>query len=115
MCINSKIDGRSCSYHDGVDKSHNVDGPDWAEAGQHGQQEVVFHFGPVQWRVSGDAGVAGKRRPRREGGVADGARPAALPGFPVVGVRDGVLSSGRRGDDRGGAVCRRRVDPITYT
>ncbi len=30
-------------------------------------------------------------------------------------VRDGVLSSGRRGDDRGGAVCRRLVDPVTYT
>lgn len=53
-----KTEKRSCSHHDGVDKSHNVDGPDRAEAGQHGQEEVVFYFGPVQGRVGGDAGVA---------------------------------------------------------
>lgn len=103
------------SYHDGVDKSHNVYGPDGAEAGQHGQEEVVFHFGPVQGRVGGDAGVARERRPGREGGVADGACPAPLPGLVVMGVRDGVLSSGRRGDDWGDAVRRCCVDPITYT
>lgn len=73
-------------YHDGVDKSHNVYGPDGAEAGQHGQQEVVFHFGPVQRGVGRDAGVAGQRWPRREGSVADGARPAALSGLSVMGV-----------------------------
>lgn len=45
-------------YHDGVDKSHNVNGPHGAEAGQDGQQEVVFHFGPVQRGVCSDARVA---------------------------------------------------------
>lgn len=104
------------SYHDGVDKSHNVYGPDGAEAGKHGQQEVVFNFGPVQGRVGGDAWVAGKRRPGRKGGVADGARPAPLPGLAMMmGVRDGVLSSGGRGDHRRGALRRHRVDPVTYT
>lgn len=73
-------------YHDGVDKSHNVNGPHGAEAGQDGQQEVVFHFGPVQRGVCSNAGVARQRRPGREGGVADGARSAALPGLPVMGV-----------------------------
>lgn len=73
-------------YHDGVDKSHYVYGPHGAEAGQHRQQEVVFHFGPVQRGVRSDAGVARERRSRREGSVADGARPAALSGLSVMGV-----------------------------
>lgn len=103
------------SYHDGVDKSHDVYGPDGAEAGQHGQEEVVFNFGPVQGWVGSDAGVARKWRPRREGGVTDGACPTPLPGLSVMGVGNGVLSSGRRGDDWGGAVRRCCVDPITYT
>lgn len=109
-----RIKTKLCSHHDGVHKSHNVDGPHGAEAGQHGQEEVVFDLGAVQGWVGGDAGVARKRRPGREGGVADGARPASLPGLAVMGVRDGVLSSGRRADDRRGALWR-RVDPITYT
>lgn len=54
-----------------------------------------------------------ERRPGRKGGVADGARPASLPGLAVMGVGDGVLSSRRRGDDRRGGVCGRRVDPVT--
>lgn len=45
-------------YHDGVDESHNVYGPHGAEAGQDGQQEVVFHLGPVQWGVCSNARVA---------------------------------------------------------
>lgn len=56
--------------------------------------------------------MARKRRPGRKGGVADGAGPAPLPGLAVMRVRDGVLSSGRRGDDWRGAL-RRRVYPIT--
>lgn len=104
------------AYHDGVDESHDVNGPDGAEAGQHGQDEVVFRLGPVQRWVGGDAGVAGKRRPGGEGGVADGACPAPLPGLAVVmGVGDGVLSSGRRGDDWRGALCRYCMSLITYT
>lgn len=53
--------------------------------------------------------MARERRPGRESGVADGARPAALPGLAMmgVGVGDGVLSSGWRGDDRRGAVYGR--------
>lgn len=101
------------SYHDGVDEAHDVYGPDGAEAGQNGQEEVVFDFGPVQRRVRGDAGVARQRRPGREGGVADGARPAPLPGLGVMGVRDGVLPPGRGGDHRGGALCGCCVDPVT--
>lgn len=73
-------------YHDGVDKAHNVDGPHGAEAGQDGQQEVVFHFGPVQRGVCSDARVARQRRSWGEGGVANGARSAALSGLSVVGV-----------------------------
>lgn len=73
-------------YHDGVDKSHNVYGPHGAEAGQDGQQEVVFHFGPVQRGVCSNARVARQRRSWREGSVANGARPAALSGLSVMGV-----------------------------
>lgn len=105
----------SWSYHDGVDKPHNVDGPHRTEAGQHRQEEVVFDLGPVQRWVGGDAGVAGNRRPRGEGGVTDGARPAALPGLGMMRVRDGVLPSRRGGDDGRGALCRPRVDPVTCT
>lgn len=105
---------KSSSYHDGVDESHDVYGPDGAETGQHRQEEVVLNFGAVQWRVGGDAGVAWERRPGWEGGVANGAGPAPLPGLAMMGVRDGVLPSGRGGDDRGGAVCSCWVDPVTY-
>lgn len=48
------------SYHDGVDESHYVYGPHGAEARQHRQEEVVFHFGPVQRWICGDARVARK-------------------------------------------------------
>ena len=54
-------------------------------------------------------------RPWGEGGVADGAGPAALPGLVVMGVRDGVLPSGRSGDDWRGGFCRNWMNPITYT
>lgn len=101
-------------YHDGVDESHNVYGPHGAEAGQDGQQEVVFHFGPVQRGVCSDTRVAGQRRPRREGGVANGAGSAALPGLSVMGVGDGVLSPWWGGDDWRGAAGS-FVDPITCT
>lgn len=57
--------------------------------------------------------MARERRPRREGGVADGAGPAALPGLAVVRVGDGVLPPGGGGDDRRGAVARCGVDPVT--
>lgn len=101
-------------YHDGVDKSHNVYGPHRAEAGQDGQQEVVFHFGPVQRGVCSDAGVARQRRSWREGSVANRARSAALSGLSVMGVWNGVLSPRRGGDDwRSAPRCF--VDPITCT
>lgn len=48
----------SCSYHDGVDETNDVDGPHGTEAGQHRQEEVVFDLGPVQRWVGGDARVA---------------------------------------------------------
>lgn len=106
----------SRSYHDGVDESDDVDRPDGAEAGQHGQEEVVFDLGPIQRGVGRNAGMPRNGRPGREGRVADGARPAALPSFAVMmGVGDGVLSSGRGGDNWRGAVCRCRVDPVTCT
>lgn len=102
------------SYHDGVDESHDVYGPDGAEAGQHRQEEVVFDFGAVQRGVGGDAGVARERRPGREGRVADGTGPAALPGLGVVvRVGDGVLPPGGGRDDWRGAVACCRVDPVT--
>lgn len=44
--------------HDGVDEANNVNGPHRAEAGQHRKQKVVFHLGPVQRGVGGDARVA---------------------------------------------------------
>ncbi len=50
--------GPSSTYHDGVNKSHNVDWPDRAEAGDDGEDEVVFGFGAVHRGVGGDAGVA---------------------------------------------------------
>lgn len=102
------------SHHNGVDESHNVYGPDGAEAGQHRQEQVVLDFGAVQRGVGGDAGVARERRPGREGRVADGTGPAALPGLGmVVRVGDGVLPPGRGGDYRRGAFARCGVDPVT--
>lgn len=104
------------SYHDGVDESDDVDRPDGAEAGQHGQEEVVFDLWPIQWGVCRNAGMPRNWGPGREGRVADGARPAALPRFAgMMGVGDGVLSSGRGGDDWRGAVCRCGMDPVTCT
>lgn len=101
-------------YHDRVDKAHDVDRPHRTEAGQDGQQEVVFHFGPVQRGVRSDARVARQRRSRWEGGVANGTRSAALPGLSVMGVGNGVLSPRRGGDNwRGAPRCF--VNSITCT
>lgn len=54
-------------------------------------------------------------RPGRKGSVANGASPASLPGLAVMRVRDGVLSSGRRGDDWRGAFCGRWMYSVTCT
>lgn len=35
-----------CTYHDGVNKGDNVDGPDWAEAGEGSNEYVVSGFLP---------------------------------------------------------------------
>lgn len=59
--------------------------------------------------------MARNGRPRGEGGVANGARPAALPGLAMMRVGDGVLPSRRGGDDGRGALCRHSVDPVTCT
>lgn len=61
--------------------------------------------------------MARNGRPRREGGVTNGACPAALPGLAmrVMRVGDGVLPSRRGGDDGRGALCRHSVDPVTCT
>lgn len=46
------------SYHDGEGERHDVDGPQGAEAGQDGQEEVVPGLGPVQWGLCDGTGLA---------------------------------------------------------
>lgn len=50
--------GPSSTYHDGVNKSHNVDWPDRAEASDDSEDEVVFGFGAVHRGVGGDTRMA---------------------------------------------------------
>lgn len=52
------------SYHHGEGEGYDVDGPQWAEAGQDGQDQVVPRFGPVHSGLSDCAGLAGERGPR---------------------------------------------------
>lgn len=46
------------SYHNGEGERHDVDGPQGAEAGQDGQEEVVPGLGPVQRGLCDGTGLA---------------------------------------------------------
>lgn len=107
----------TCTYHNGVNESHDVDWPDGAEARDDGQDEVVFGFGAVQRWIGGDTGVAWNRRTGREGRVGDGAGPAAHPRAAhgrMVRVRQRMMPARRRGHDVSGgkAIGWARINPI---
>lgn len=53
------------SYHHGEGEGHDVDGPQRAEAGQDGQDQVVPRLGPVYSGFCDGAGLAGERGPGR--------------------------------------------------
>lgn len=104
--------------HDGVNKSHNVDGPDGTEAGDDGEDEVVFGFGAIQRWVGGDAGVARDGGPWGEGCVGDGAGAAAHASAAhvwMVCVGQRVMPArGRRQDGFGGkGIIRGRANFIS--
>lgn len=104
------------TYHDWVNKSHDVDWPDGAEARDDGEDEVVFGFGTVQGRIGGDTGVAWNWRTWRKGSVGDGAGPAAHPRAAhgrMVRVRQRMMPARRRGHDGSGGktIGRARKNP----
>lgn len=90
------------SYHDGEGESHDVDGPQGAEAGQNGQDQVVSGLRPVHGSLWAGAGLPGQRGSGRT--TRHRPRPAARPR---------AVSSVFRGG--GGGVPHHRADTVTWT
>lgn len=92
------------SYHHWEGEGDDVDGPQRAEAGQDGQEQVVSRLGPVHSGFCDGTGLAGERGPgwarTNRAGPAAQTRPTVS-----VTARLGVKFGRHRGH------CGRRVDP----